>query len=323
VSSPRIPRYRTRPPGRTSRIRRPHGRIILAMVLAVLVAIPVTAAGAAVRRVEKINTDEAINALQIDTEVPVTVKLGCRGHVDEGIGTVGCQWRAIDDQAIASWQLFNLQVRPVAGVRNLVAELRADTRSFRDTNVEVPAAYVYAVLALDAEGEVIGRSRVVSAVVHDRDREIEPLYLRCDGHRGETDTVEPDGEVPDIAIWATCEWRPSTSDSTAGYVVWRTTDGGERTAIARTGLDQTSIRDNDVSRGHRYRYVVQAVDADGNTVGLSRPANVAFRPHDRSPDREVGHVTAREVGHVTAREVDVHPERDVETRLERDLVQDR
>ena len=285
------------------------------MVLAVLVAIPATAAGAAVRRAEKINTDEAIDVLQIDAEIPVTVKLGCRGHVDEGIGTVGCRWRAIDDQAIASWQLLNLQVRPAAGVRNLVAELGADTRSIRDINVEVPAAYVYAVLALDAEGEVIGRSRVVDAVVHNQDREIEPLYLRCDGHRGEIDTVERDVAVADIAIWATCEWRPSTSDSTAGYVVWRTTDGGERTAIARTGLDQITIRDNDVSRGHRYRYVVQAVDSDGNTVGLSRPANVAFRPHDRSPDPEVGHAIYREV--------DVQPERDVETRLERDLVQDR
>ncbi|MDG1411885.1 MAG: hypothetical protein P8Q52_14175 [Acidimicrobiales bacterium] len=315
MPSPRIPRYRTRSIGRTSRIHRPHGRIILAMVLAVLVAIPATAAGAAVRQGEKVSSDQAFNVLQIDANVPVSVKLGCRGNVDEGIGTVGCRWRAIDDQAIASWQLLNLQLRPEAGVRNLVAELGAHTRSFRDTNVEVPAAYVYAVLALDAEGEVIGRSRVVDAAVHNQDREIEPLYLRCDGHRGEAETVERGEAIPDISIWTMCEWRPSTSDSTAGYVVWRTTDVGGRIAIARTGLDQTTIRDNDVSRGHRYRYVVQAVDADGNTVGLSRPANVAFRPHDRTPDREIGHVTDREI--------EVQPERRVEARLERDLVRDR
>jgi hypothetical protein len=292
------------------------------MVLAVLVAIPATTAGAANGRPGKIDTDQAVDVLQMDDDVPVTVKLGCRGHVEEGIGAVGCHWRSIDDRAVASWQLWNLQVRPIAGVRNLVAELGADAHGYRDTNVEVPAAYVYAVLALDADGEIIGRSRVVEAVLHERDRRIEPLHLGCDGHRTETDRAELDAAAPDLAVWVTCEWRPATSDAAAGYVVWRSVDGGERTAIARTGLDQTAIRDDDVAPGHRYRYVVQAVDGDGNLVGQSRPATIAFRPHVR-PTPEVDVRPVAEVDVRPEREADVRPERDVETRPERDLVRDR
>ena len=79
-----------------------------------------------------------------------------------------------------------------------------------DTDVEVPAAYVYAVLALDADGEIIGRSRVVEAVLHERDRRIEPLHLGCNGHRTETDRAALDAAVPDLAVWVTCEWRPAT-----------------------------------------------------------------------------------------------------------------
>ena len=316
MHSSRILRYRARLIGRPPRIHRPRGRIILTTVLALLLAVPATAAGAAVRQAGKVNIGDAVDLLQIDVEAPVALRLSCRGHVEEGMGAVGCRWRSIHDQAVASWQLLNLQVRPVAGVRNLVAELGADARGFRDTNVEVPAAYVYVVLALDAEGEIIGRSRVVEAVLHDRDREFEPLHLRCDGHRSESSAAELDAAVPDPAIWVTCEWRPATSDSAAGYVLWRSTDGGERTAVARTGLDQTTTRDNEVSSGHRHRYVVQVVDADGNSIGQSRPFSIAFRPRDRSLDREVEHVTAREVEHVTAREVMVRPA------PERDLVSD-
>lgn len=258
------------------------------MTLAILVALPTTA--------------QASDVLRIDDEIPVVVKLGCRGHVEEGAGAVACRWHPTTDRAVASWQLWNLQVRPELGARTLVAELGVDASGYRDTNVDVPAAYVYAVLALDADGEVIGRSRVVKAVLHERDRAPEPLHLGCDGQSAETNRTELDAAAPDHAIWVTCEWRPATSDLAAGYVVWRSIDDGERSVIARTGLEQTAIRDDDVAAGHRYRYVVQAVDADGNLVGQSRSVSIAFRPHDRpTPEVEVRR----------ARDVDLRPERDL------------
>ncbi|MBT5580417.1 MAG: hypothetical protein HOJ56_08915, partial [Acidimicrobiaceae bacterium] len=82
-------------------------------MLALLLAVPATAAGAAVRQAGKVNIDEAVDILQIDDEARVTVRLSCRGYVEDGMGAVGCRWRSIHDQAVASWQLLNLQVRPV------------------------------------------------------------------------------------------------------------------------------------------------------------------------------------------------------------------
>ncbi len=280
-------------------------------MLALVVAVPATVASAATGHPTRMTRTQTVDVLGIDDEIPVTVKLGCRGHVENGEGAVGCHWRSIDDRAVASWQLRNLQVRPEAGVRNLVAELGPDAEGYRDTNVVVPAAYVYAVLALDADGEIIGRSRVAAAVLHERTPHLEPLHLGCAGHRTEVDRAELDAVVPDLAVWVTCEWRPATSDTAAGYVVWRNVDGGEREAIARTGLDQTAIRDDDVSPGHRYRYVIQAVDADGNTVGRSRMVMVAFRPYDRVVDPERDEVRDREADRPVEPETDVRPHDDV------------
>ncbi len=220
-----------------------------------------------------------------------TAKLNCHGHVEQGTGVVGCAWRVDSDRTVASWQLWNLQTRPERGSRNLVAELGADVRSYRDPEVAVPAAYVYAVIGLDADGEIVARSRLSSAVLQERDRKLDILRLDCAAHRAELDDaadaaveLAPAVEV-DPAFSIGCQWSATRSDQAVGYELWRSVDGGERHVIARTGLDQTSVRDNEVSIGHRYRYVVLAVDTDGHIVGRSRSATVALRPHDSAEDR--------------------------------------
>ena len=243
--------------------------------------------------------------VRIDT-LPV-VKLNCHGHVETAIGVVGCVWRAEVDSVVASWQLWNLQTRPQRGSRHLVAELGADVRSYRDPNVVVPAAYVYAVVGLDADGDIVARSRLSPAVLHDRDRKLDILRLECDAHRVELDiAADPAAEV-DPVVSIGCEWSATDSEQAVGYQLWRSVDGGERHLIASTSLGETSVRDHDVSRGHRYRYVVSAVDPEGRIVGRSRAATVALRPPDRVEERvrDLERDQGRGVEHDRVRDVDV------------------
>jgi len=239
-------------------------------------------------------------------DTPVVVKLNCHGYVHEGVGIVGCGWRAEADASVASWQLWNLQIRPERGSRNLVAELGADVRSYRDSNVVVPATYVYAMLGFDADGDIVARSRLSRVALHERDRKPDILRLDCRAHRLPLDAVADTVAEVDSIVSIGCEWSATDADNAAGYQLWRSLDGGARHIIARTGLDQTSVRDHDVAVGHQYRYVVTAVDAEGHVVGRSRAATVGLRPHDRTEDR------MRDLERDRVRDVERDPVRDVE-----------
>lgn len=280
--------HHTQPPRkhRSTRVR----SLLAALVgVAVLVSTAVTAQ-ANESEVERDGAiDKAVPAISdvVDggADAQATVKLNCHGYVEEGIGVVGCAWRANTDRSVASWQLWNLQTRPERGSRNLVAELGADVRSYRDPEVMVPAAYVYAVVGLDAEGEIVARSRLSSAVLQERDRELDIMRLDCSAHITEPDLASDPAVESDRAVSIGCEWSATRSEQAVAYELWRSVDGAERHVVARTGLDQTSVRDSEVSVGHRYRYVVLAVDTDGHIVGRSRSATVGVRPHDSAEDR--------------------------------------
>jgi len=244
------------------------------------------------------------DGLEFPGDTPAIVKLNCQGYAKEGAGIVGCGWRAGPHTAVASWQLWNLQTRPEPGSRNLVAELGADVRSYRDSNVVVPAGYVYAILGLDADGDIVVSSRPSRVVLHERDRKLDILKLDCRSHTAEPDVAADSVVEVDSVVSIGCEWTATRSDHAVGYQVWRSVDGGDRHLIGRAGLDQTSIRDHDVALGHRYRYVVTAVDDEGHVVSRSRAAMVALRPHDRAEDR------VREVDAVRDVERDRVPEVD-------------
>jgi hypothetical protein len=215
-------------------------------------------------------------------DLPITVPLACKARVSDSAGAVHCRWRGGEDPAVDSWQLWNLQVRPEVGPRNLVAELGADTHSYVDSNVEVPAGYLYAVLGLDEEGQVVARSRVVHVRLKERSDRVEMLRLECSVHRGEG--VAGDATIRDD-VEIGCEWSAATDPAAEGYVLWRRVDHGEREVIARMGLDQISYVDTDVAPGHRYTYLVRAVDEEGNVVAKSHSEHVAIRAHDE-PQRD-------------------------------------
>ncbi len=240
------------------------------------------------------DTAAAIEALDLP-EVDAAVTLHCGGEVDDrGAGSVGCRWQAREELVVASWQLWNIQLRPELGHRNLVAELHPEQSGYTDREVKVPAAYLYAVFGLDAEGEIVAHSRPNLAVVaacldHD------VLRLDCNVRTIDvaTDAVARDvvsDVIAPLRPVVGCEWSSTKARSAVGYLVHRSVDGGERELIARTGLDATSIVDDDVAFGHHYTYVVVAVDADENVVARSGAAWVRIPPYDRPTDRQTDEV---------------------------------
>lgn len=207
------------------------------------------------------------------------IKARCVGSIsDTGKGSVECNWTAREGLDVAGWQLWKLRVRPEHGDRLLVVEVRPEVTTFVDTDVAVPAHYTYAVLGINEAGEVIARSaavpvELVDPPVHDR-----PLRLNCNPMIG-IDRVDPAvTSSPSIG----CEWSPTDNETAVGYVLWRMVDGGDRQAIARTGLDRLRYVDTEVTFAQRLTYVVTAVDANGEVVARSREEHVGLpEPHPR------------------------------------------
>ncbi len=214
----------------------------------------------------------------------VAVKLQCAARTGDERATVGCEWRT-ENHAVRQWQLWNLQLRPERGERNLVAELPGDVSSYADTAVKAPAGYLYAVLGLDGDGNIIARSRVQHVKLAVPDHDVEALRLGCSTHRVETDILSTDAAVdvlPQVSVG--CVWSEAHNDAAVGYVLWKSVDSGEREVLTRVGLEVNEFRDHAVSFGHRYTYVVTAVDGAGNVVGLSRPEVVGIPGVDRPID---------------------------------------
>ena len=93
-----------------------------------------------------------------------------------------------------------------------------------------------------------------------------------------------DRDAPSIG----CRW--SIPDGAAAFRLVRLAVGTDqgRTVVARIDDPaQNSFVDSPVRRGVRYRYVVQAYDAPGRLIGVSRPAHVGVPPADAPADVEV------------------------------------
>ena len=213
-------------------------------------------------------------------EIPQAIKARCGGTVEAGVGSVECNWVGREGLEVAGWQLWNISVRPEHGERNLVAELGADVTTYVDTAVEVPGHYLYVVLAVGSNGDVIARSAVAPASLKTPPGHDDKIRLKCrplglHDHPA-VDVAPTDVAPPDVAPSIGCEWSPAQVDTAVGYVLWRQVDGGERTAVARTGLDVNRFVDTDVAREHRYVYVVTAVNSDGDVVARSHEEHVGI-----------------------------------------------
>ena len=79
-----------------------------------------------------------------------------------------------------------------------------------------------------------------------------------------------------------CRWSAVDVDTLRGYQLWRVADGpGTRRLIATVPAGEPRrFVDRNVSRGHRYTYVVLALAADGSTLGRGGPVVVRIPPPD-------------------------------------------
>jgi hypothetical protein len=97
-------------------------------------------------------------------------------------------------------------------------------------------------------------------------------------------TVAPIGERLRMAcaiVWdadhrgIACRWSEAKHPKAAGYVLWRSVDGGPRERVYRAGLDgPRRFFDTDVKRGQIIRYAVIVVDKDGHKIGRGGPVVV-------------------------------------------------
>ncbi len=250
-------------------MRRYFSPLIVLLVGAILLAATPAAFAASSDRLPIRVTDVARH------DVRHEIKARCFGSVDDsGGGSVECNWTTRDDLAVRGWQLWNIRVRPHHGERNLVAELGADTTAYVDTALEVPGQYLYVVLGLDAAGEIVARSEPASVTLVAASDHVDAMRLRCRA-------VAARGDSAEIG----CTWSSTEAESAVGYVLWRGVAEGDRAVVARTGLDELSYIDTEVAVGHRYLYVVTAVDADGEVVARSRAEHVGLPGSESRPDR--------------------------------------
>ena len=241
-----------------------------------------------------------LDALGLDSDLYAAVKLNCHGHLGDDGPAVGCEWkRHHDDADVRAWQLWKIQIRPETGFRNLVAEVGAEVTSVRDTNVAAPAKYLYAVIGVNSQGDVVARSRVVAVRLGDPSRpDVEQLRLDCLGQ--DTDAGPVVG----------CDWSGVEHATAVEYKLFRVTERHDRRVVATTGLDQTSYRDSGVHYGIRYRYWVIGLDEHGNIVAASRSSVAGVEAPDREidPVREIDPEVVRDAKPVREAE----PVRDIE-----------
>ena len=282
-------------------------RRILGAVLAVFMAtITLLAVPAAAENAPELDPkpDKADAIATFDfPEIDHPVALRCTGRFADRGPVVGCAWRAREGVEVAQWQLWRLQIRPERGGRELVAELGSDVTAYDDHDVSSPAVYLYVVLGLDRDGGIVARSRPDVARLVERPHVA--IHLACHLRRSVTDqpvvTAVSDAVEPGFEPSIVCRWEAKDRAGIRGYVVHRSVDGGERSTIAEVGADTTSIVDHEVRFGHRYSYVVTALNHEGQVVGRSRVVTIGVpvRPHDRIMDRVHDRITDRVHDRVT------------------------
>ncbi len=164
-----------------------------------------------------------------------------------------CKWTAPSVLTVAKYRLWRSVDK---GSRVVVANvLPTDTLRYADRNIRTGHTYHYFVAALNAGNSRVARSNVASVYVG---RAPQTLAFNC--------VLVIDGShLHDV-----CRWSATSRSTAVRYVLWRSVDGGTRTAIYRTGIHGTrAFGDWNVKRGQTIRYAVVAYDKYGRVVAWS------------------------------------------------------
>jgi len=118
---------------------------------------------------------------------------------------------------------------------------------YLDSGVEIGLSYVYAVrvaLAVEPPYREGASSEALEVVAEDRFAPAVPEGLVA---------VQ---EGPAVRLF----WDPNDERDLAGYMVYRSVDGGEWTSLVKTAIEQAQFLDTDVRVGERLGYRVTAID---------------------------------------------------------------
>ncbi|MFP5341741.1 MAG: hypothetical protein ACLGIJ_02270 [Candidatus Limnocylindria bacterium] len=204
-----------------------------------------------------------------DARPAVSITLGCTVVRRDGAASdsllgpeyrvaVACRWSRPEDARVRAYKLWRIKD---GGTRTLIAVVPASQPlRYLDTRVSFGHRYTYAVVGVKANGVAVAVSKPVTVRLPPG---AETIRLGCalgavDDKRG-----------------VICAWSEARHPAAAGYVLWRSVDGGARQAVHRTGLDgRRAFLDTDVRRGQVIRYAVVVVDEAGHPVGLGGPVVV-------------------------------------------------
>lgn len=202
------------------------------------------------------------------------LKLACDVVRHDGAPAVSCSWStppspvadvATTDAVRPAPYVYRLG-RVGRGGRTVV--YKGGDTSFVDTTVEPGKKYGYRVQAFNANERPVAGSKMVRIAVPDPG----PDHLRFSCAAEERTVTSSAG--PAVA----CKWSPSDRKTLDHYRLFRLDLNAKdwRQVIYRGG--ETSFVDEKVQAGHRYKYLVQAVDRAGRVIGTSDVADVAVPP---------------------------------------------
>lgn len=130
-----------------------HKMLVVASAAALLLLGVVAPASATI--VERAPARDIVEPVERPADIAV-LSLGCKGGESDANGQVaGCRWSSTDNAR--AYQLWRIVDR---GHRELVGTYDNTTTVARDDVPDDAVLVRYAVIALDSEGEIVGRSRV-------------------------------------------------------------------------------------------------------------------------------------------------------------------
>jgi hypothetical protein len=174
-----------------------------------------------------------------------------RGELDPGIADA-----AAKDFAQARWKSPLLQIAS------------SETNSYRDAGFDFGKTYLYLVRGVvTGDGNPLESADSVPAIVAARDT-FPPA-----APQDVVTAVLPGTDAPSVLV--DLSWSINVETDLAGYRVYRSEEESTRGRLLTPDLLPTpAYRDNSVAVGHRYWYIVTAVDRAGNESAPSAPVVV-------------------------------------------------
>jgi hypothetical protein len=153
-------------------MHRPLHKMLIATITSMVVVLGLVAPASAdtsVRDVDRPVRVDRPDRVDRPTDVAV-LSIGCKGETTEaGNQIAACRWSSADNAR--AYQLWRIVDR---GHRELVGTYGSDTNVARDDVPDDAVLVRYAVIALDADGEIIGRSRVTRVRFRQHARQPDP-----------------------------------------------------------------------------------------------------------------------------------------------------